>query len=439
LAVPGPTAGRLSLGRCGRRHLAAEAGQSVIVVGPTQTHKTSGFAVPAILEWDGPVVATSVKTDLVRDTLGWRETVGRVWVYDPTATTGLPATGWSPLVSCGSWVGARRTAAGLCGAARTEAALPDADFWYATAAKLLAPLLLAAAGSGRTMADVVRWVDLQEVEEVEAVLEALDAGEAAQAARASWQREDRQRSSVYTTAETVVEAFADPAMSAAPSQVDPRTLLDGGAHTLFVCAPAHEQRRLRPAFTTLVSEVLLTAYERAGQRGRPLEPPLLVVLDEAANVAPLADLDGLAATAAGHGVQLVTVWQDLAQVAARYGQRAATVVNNHRAKIVLSGISDPATLDQMSALVGDEEVAQSSTTTGPEGRRSTTRSVSPRRLAPSDALRRLRPWFGDRHLAQRAGTGGVPGPGGAGTATLTGRAGEPAPPPAGHPPGAGLP
>ena len=34
-----------------------------------------------------------------------------------------------------------------------------------------------------------------------------------------------------------------------------------------------------------------------------------------------SDLDALAATAAGHGVQLVTVWHDLAQITARYGRR----------------------------------------------------------------------------------------------------------------------
>ena len=93
-----------------------------------------------------------------------------------------------------------------------------------------------------------------------------------------------------------------------------------------------------------------------------------MVLDEAANIAPLAELDGLAATCAGHGVQLVTVWQDLAQVAARYGERAATVVNNHRAKVFLSGIADPRTLDHASHLVGDEELLVPSVTRDPARR-----------------------------------------------------------------------
>ena len=60
-----PPAGRLVLGTVGRRLIATERAQSVIVIGPTQSRKTSGFAVPAIMEWEGPVIAASVKTDFL--------------------------------------------------------------------------------------------------------------------------------------------------------------------------------------------------------------------------------------------------------------------------------------------------------------------------------------------------------------------------------------
>ena len=67
--------GRLTLGLVDGRLVAAEPRQSVIVVGPVQTGKTTGFAVPAILEWQGPVVATSVKTDLLRETIAARSAI----------------------------------------------------------------------------------------------------------------------------------------------------------------------------------------------------------------------------------------------------------------------------------------------------------------------------------------------------------------------------
>ena len=71
-----------------------------------------------------------------------------------------------------------------------------------------------------------------------------------------------------------------------------------------------------PAVTPIAS-ALSEVYERATRTGRPLDTPLLVVLDEVANVAPLSGLDALASTAAGQGIQLVTVAQDLAQLRSR--------------------------------------------------------------------------------------------------------------------------
>lgn len=396
LIVRRPTPGRLTIGRGpSGRLLAAEPGHSLLVLGPTQSGKTSGLAIPAILEWPGPVVATSVKNDLLAATFDARRERGTVWTYDPTGSvTGVPHAGWSPLANCHTWSGALRTASWLSQAARTRD-LQESDFWFANAAKLLAPLLFAAATAGMTMTDVVRWVDLQEETEVRLLLESAGIAEALAAADASWNREDRAKSSVYTTAETILSAFADPVVAASAKECDivPEQLLEGGAHSLYICSPLHEQARLRPLFTALVQHVLAVAYEQAALRGR-LDPPLLLVLDEAANIAPLRDLDQIASTAAGLGIQLVTIWQDRAQIMARYGQRAATVVNNHRAKLLLSGITDAGTTGDFAQVIGDTEVHRQSTTFDAEGRMSATHADHVRPLASSADLRQLQPFQG---------------------------------------------
>ena len=383
--------GRLVLGWAGKRLLAAEARQSVIVFGPTQSRKTSGFAVPSILEWEGPVIATSVKADLVGDTIGYRRRQGEVACFDPSGSTGLPSSGWSPLPAARSWPGARRVASSMTDVGKTSVGtMSDGDFWYATATKMLAPLLFAAASGDLQMADVVRWVDTQEESEVLELLYATGVPEAVASAHSLFGKEERQRSSIYTTVQTLLEPFGDDAASGVIDHpdIDPSRLV-AGPNTLYLCAPAHDQRRLRPLFTAVLRQVLEHVYESVTRTGDPLDPPLLVVLDEAANIAPLSDLDSVAATAAGHGVQLVTIWHDLAQITARYGARSATVVNNHRAKIFLSGISDPSTLDYASHLIGDEEVLLPAFTSGGHGGPTTTRSPSSRRLAPPQALRRI--------------------------------------------------
>ena len=391
--------GRLVLGRSGKALLAAEERQSVIVLGPTQSMKTTGFAIPSILEWRGPVVATSVKSDLVRDTIEARRARGKVWVYDPTRSTGIEPATWSPLSYCKEWSGAQATALWLSWSGRGDGSsgIADADFWYMTAAKMLGPFLYAAANTGRGMKDVVAWVDTQNEKEVRRILaEELRDEEALRAVASTMMKEARQKSSIYTTAETVLQAYADPvvASSASSSEFSPKELLDGGEHTLYVCAPSHEQKRLRPLFETLIRSIINETYQMAGLLQGPIDPALLVVLDEAANIAPLKDLDVLASTAAGQGIQLVSVWQDMSQMIRRYGDAANTVFNNHKAKVVLSGISDPPTLEAMSRLIGDEEVKFGSVTTGSQGGTSTTESTGYRALAPAHALRGIRPGHG---------------------------------------------
>jgi type IV secretion system protein VirD4 len=400
LRAHGHESGRLTLGRVNGRLVAAEPRQSVIVIGPTQTGKTTGFAIPAILEWEGPVVATSVKTDLLRETLTARSSRAgaNTWVYDPTGSTGLPGAGWTPLMECLSWQGAQRVADWLVRAARPGSATNEAaDFWYVTTAKLLAPILLAAGCSGGTMAQVVQWVDGQEDEPVRFALEANGEEEAVGAFEAISMWDERTRGSVYATAQTVLIAYADPGVLASAMTAELRAvrLLDGGCHTAYLCAPAHEQRRLQPLFATLVQEIVAHAYERTTHTGKPLDPPLLLVLDECANIAPLRDLATLASTGAGQGIQLVSVFQDMAQINAVYGRdRTPTIVSNHRAKVILSGIADPLTLEYLARLLGDEQVPHVSATSSAEGRHSTTESVTYRNLAPANVLREMRPGQG---------------------------------------------
>jgi type IV secretory pathway TraG/TraD family ATPase VirD4 len=396
----------------------------VLVLGPTQSGKTSGLAVPALLEWRGPAVVTSVKGDLVAVTRPARSRLGQAWVFDPTATAGAgPTDRWSPLPEASTWTGAQRMAAWLVEATPSRSGLSDGAFWFAAAAKLLAPLLRAAAAGGRSMADVVRWVNMQDGDEPEQLLAEAGEANAEVALLAGLGRDERIRSSIYTTLETVLSAYEDPVVAASAEHpgIDPAALLDG-RNTLYLCGPAHEQLRVQAVFSALVSTVVAAAVERVDRSGT-LDPPLLMVLDEVANIAPVRDLDTLASTAAGLGIQLVTVCQDLAQLAARYGpERARTIANNHRAEVILSGIADVGTLDTLSGLAGEQAVREETVTSDLRGgRRSTSSAIVYRRLAPADELRRirpgegvliyghlpavrlrLRPWYGDRALRRCA-------------------------------------
>ena len=102
--------GRLALGYHGRRLLRAEARHALVVFGPTQSYKSAGLAIPALLEWRGPAVASSTKTDLLAATIRRREQLGDVMVFDPFGLSPTHTSTWSPLRAARDWDGALSTA-----------------------------------------------------------------------------------------------------------------------------------------------------------------------------------------------------------------------------------------------------------------------------------------------------------------------------------------
>ena len=87
----GAAAGRIILGRrdrirdrlLGRLYLAVKQCHSVLAFGPPGSLKTHGLVIPAILEWQGNLVTTSIKPDVLRATCAHRASLGAVWVYRP--------------------------------------------------------------------------------------------------------------------------------------------------------------------------------------------------------------------------------------------------------------------------------------------------------------------------------------------------------------------
>ena len=404
-----------------------------------------------ILEWDGSAVLSSVKADLLATTQGWRSTLGEVRVYDPTSSAvpkGASAL-WSPLQQAGTVVGAQRAARALCDAAPRGGVEGGMDFWLAQAEILLSGMLFVAHHAHRDMDAVCEWVLTQDRPgelgpgEVREALDALNLSKSGAVARGAvevakglvsvWEMEDRTRSSIYATAQTVIWPWTDPGVAASALSPKGRGRSGGGfagidlpwllsgANTVYLCSPIEDQRRLAPAFGGLLNDLVNQAYRHVAATGRPLDPPLLVVIDEAGNT-PLRSLPEYASTLAGIGVLLVTIWQSLAQLEVAYGKAADTILTNHLTKVFYAGLSDPASLRYVDQVLGEVEVDTRSHSAaerinGGSDQFSTVRvPLAPahvlRQMRPGDALLvhgtlppahvRTRPFYRSAHLAERA-------------------------------------
>jgi len=229
LLVVGPRRGRIILGRrdrirdrlLGRLYLAVEQCHSVLAFGPPGSFKTHGLVIPAILEWQGNLVTTSIKPDVLRATCAHRASLGAVWVYDPLGLSGVPGARWTPLAYCQSYADARRIGRMLAEAADVQGhKANDANYWQLLGAKLLSVLLFAAAGTGRSMADVARWVDVQDVDDVAQALIEIGNQQALDAWAACTSRPDNTMGSVYGTAETLLDVYGDPTIAASAEGCD---------------------------------------------------------------------------------------------------------------------------------------------------------------------------------------------------------------------------
>ena len=428
-----PSVGRMALGWNGRQLLRAEERHALVVFGPPQSGKSAGLAVGALLEWEGPTIASSIKTDLLQATVARRRALGRVFVFDPFELSGESTNTWTPLRGATTFDGALEVAHRLASAGEIDQrSVESGEFWTVAAEQRLAPLLYAAACTGRGIAAVVRWAygqgghelldtlhDL--VRSAESDVRRQDAQAAHDAAAAFAAQPERTRGSIEGTVQTLLRVYRSGRVqrSAASSDITPAGLL-GGNNTLYLVGDAKASRLLRPIFLALLGELIDHAYSEANLNGGRLRTPLLLCLDELGNVAPVPNLAEIASTAPSHNIQLVSVFHDIAQSRARYGRHAETVINSHRARMLLPGLADLDTLRYFSGLVGDQLVRDQTRTTGPGYE---TRSENPARrpLAPPEQLRqlpdghallvygrlppaiiRLRMWFDDRRLRELA-------------------------------------
>jgi len=390
-----------NLGRLHGREVRSAPEQHLMVVAPTRSGKTMRVVGTEAHEHDGPLVVLSNKIDVLLHTLSARERRGPVFVYAPM--TRLPprlaCARWTPLAHCVSWEGALRMGQWLHDADPDAGAMAKGDgaarFYDRGAIERLLPgVLHAAALDTLGMVEVYDWLNAgpDGLDVPAEILAAHGRERAAAALRAVQAMDSRARTLLMMSAARLLAVYRFPAVQ----QVDcegftAQELLAKNA-TLFLIAPESDQEALAPVFGAILGEILRVCEHNAASVADPRALPLLKILaDEAAHLAPLARLGTHLAVSAGHGVRWCVVYQSIAQIRARYGHEADAIIANTLCKLYLGPIVDGATRQEVQALLGEQEVEQTSTTSGRWGESTTTRHEQ------------SRPKLGGEQLAQLSG------------------------------------
>jgi type IV secretory pathway TraG/TraD family ATPase VirD4 len=320
------------VGQHARRPLVTLPETSVLVVGPTRSGKTAGLVIPNLLDWDGPAIATSTKSELVDLTAGRRQSLGPVHVYDPTGELGgrFRSVTWSPIAGCENLDRAWMVASWLCASLQQGGGRGDNDWshWAESGKLLIAPLLYVAATAGRTIVDVRMWIHgfdiatpismLEEMLLDPATLGDADPVRALSMLASIDQRPERERGTVFSTVMRIFNVYTERAVaeSALSSRFDPDDfLLRRG--TLYLCTPRQTPERVASLFVGMLMTVVTAAYALAdADPARRRSASLGLFLDELANVVPIEDLPALASQGAGRGVMLMSIVQDFSQLRA---------------------------------------------------------------------------------------------------------------------------
>lgn len=361
---------------------AAPPEHAVLVLGPPRSGKTSGFVVPNLLAASGPVVSTSTKPDVMAATAGVRRDVGRCLLFDPSGTVPCPPSvspvRWSPVQAASTWDGALGAARVLVLAAGggTGGARVEQSHWTERAQALLAPLLFAAAIDGAAMRTVLTWVDRRQSLPAQTVLAAArepGSGVAADLLAGVAETDARELSGIWSTASGALAGLRSEAALAATDEpdFDPVRFVES-ADTLYVVAPGERQMLVAPLVAGLVDTVRSATYERAAQPASRVRAPVLLALDEVANIAPLPALPAMVSEGGGQGLLTLACLQDLSQARHRWAGQADGFPSLFGTTVVLPGIGDVTTLEALSVLAGEVEVP---VRTLSEGRSPTGRSA----------------------------------------------------------------
>ena len=363
--------------RSGRR-LAVQKNRHTLVIAPPRSGKTAGIIIPALLEHVGPVITTSVRTDVRDRTLTRRRELGEVFQWNPFSLD-EDSDFYDPIHACRDWGHALRVARWFTGAVSLSSG-GSQDYFNEEAENILAPFIYAAAWHpGGSIINVFDWLERKDPTAALAQLDMtgrahpseLKIQQACAAAMAklegTFAYNERQLDGLVGTARVFLKVYGNPAARATAETwrakgtdrkiITPKALLGrrpGGiepANTLYIVADTDDQKQLAPIIVMMISEMQYFLTQQYN-RGRELPVSAMFALDEAAQIAPLEDITRMMSASLPNS-RFVTVFHSVSQIQDRYGaEKAREILSLSQAKILLGSNTDGETTGEINRLVG---------------------------------------------------------------------------------------
>ncbi len=303
--------------------------QLILVIAPPQKGK-SAAAIGSIIDDPGPVVATSIRGDLIEGSAGLRQAMGgRVHVLNPEGAGNYGSTlTWNLVYGSQDMETAARRAGYLVEGV-TARGLEDSSFWQDQASMTLAAYLHAAGLAGGSMRDVYRWILEEDPQPLHILASHPDAAEFAESLVNKYlSLPDRTRAGISTTLNAALRFMQDPQIAELLCPPGPGTLnipqFLRSRDTLYLVVADAAQSPVPPVFTALIAEITYVARVMATVSGR-LDPPLTLELDEIANTAPVP-AHKWATWAAGCGIRMKIYSQAYSQLVERWKEHGAEVL-----------------------------------------------------------------------------------------------------------------
>ena len=332
----------------------------VLLMASTRSGKGVTLIIPHLLRYSGSAFVLDPKGENAKATIRQRTALNdKVHVLDPFGITGLPQARFNPL--------SRFTPENMEAESKALAAAlfvtndrgGQRDHFDAGGQQLLAAIILYVYVSTDIPSDkkdlpTVRHILLGGLKLALEKMKEIDAADGLlrELAISFEETPSREFGSIVSTAQRQTEVLDNPYMVACLSATGKGAEVDfkawkSGTMTVYLCLSAPKF----PTFNRWLRLLLTSALDEMTDMMNPPPLPVCFMLDELATLGHLTAVENAVGLAAGYGIQLVSVFQDVAQMRDLYKGRWASFVGNAGVR-ALFNLDDYDTAEYRSKFIG---------------------------------------------------------------------------------------